>query len=195
MNKNVTALILIVLGIGIYFTYTSNQIYGTDIPLSAANDQYLKAINNAQSLETVRESVQAANNKISSDNIFKLDKMIPSTVDNIHLIVDLSALANRDGVTIKNIKADIVDTGKTAGQQNGSAVSGSATTSSLLPSMSLGSIKLSFTVTTGYGRFVGFLKDLERDLRITDVTKIVVKSSDSGAYDFNVEANAYWLKQ
>ncbi|MEI6396658.1 MAG: hypothetical protein WCO48_01115 [Candidatus Taylorbacteria bacterium] len=194
MNKNITALILIVLGIGIYFTYTQSQIYDTDLVLLSTNDQYVKAISNAQSLETVRGSVQAANNKISTNDLARLDKMIPSSVDNIHLIVDLSALANRDGVTIKNIKADIVDTGKAASQQN-NATANSATTSALLPNMLLGNIKLSFTITSGYGRFVSFLQDIERDLRIIDVTKIVVKASDTGAYDFNVEANAYWLQQ
>ncbi len=191
MNRNITAIILIAIAVGIYFTYTQGQI-DTDKLVMALNDQYKTAITNAQSLKSVRDSVQKDYNKISLEDRARLDRMIPSSVDNIHLIVDISKLANKNGFALRNIKADIIQSSNQSGVQNNIATQGS--NQALLPDMSLANVKLSFDATVSYDRFIGFVQDLEKSLRIMDVTKLSIKATDSGIYDFNVEVNTYWLK-
>ena len=195
MNRNITAIILIAIAIGIYFTYTQGQIYNVDYPLADINQQYVNAIKNANSLKTVREATRKDYNNISLDDRLKLDKMIPSSVDNIHLIVDISRLANDNGFALRNLKADVVQSNTSPNQQNTINVMGSSSQSSLLPDMSLAIIRLSFDTTASYDKFIGFMQALEKNLRIMDVTKLSIKASDTGIYDFSVEVNTYWLKQ
>lgn len=192
MNRNITAIILIAIAVGIYFTYTQGQI-DTDKAILAINDQYKSAITNAQSLKTIRDSVQKDYNKISLEDRARLDKMIPSSVNNIHLIVDISRLANKNGFAVRNIKADMVQSNTPAGQQN-SVVTGTSS-QALLPNMSLANVRLSFDATVSYDKFLTFMQDLEKSLRIMDVTKLTVRATDTGIYDFSVEVNTYWLKQ
>jgi hypothetical protein len=66
------------------------------------------------------------------------------------------------------------------------------------------SVTVSFTVTATYDTFLKILRDLEKSLRIIDVTRISFNLADptaagganrGGAYDFNVEVKTYWLRQ
>ena len=197
MNRNITALILVVLGIGIYFTYTQNQIYGDNgiTSISAVNDQYSTAIGNAEALKAVRDNVQKDFNKISADDQARLNTMLPSSVDNIHLIVDISKLSLRRGFPLKNLKAEVVQANgstpiMTAGMNQGSA----STSVALLPTMTLSNVKLTFDATASYQTFISFMQDLESSLRIMDVTHLSIKANDTGSYDYSVEINTYWLK-
>ena len=194
MNRNITALLLVAIAIAIYFTYTQGQL-DKDYAINADNGEYTTAISNANTLTTVRASVEKSFNNISADESAQLDKMIPSSADNIHLIVDISKLASESyGFALRNIKADIVQGSDTT---NGStaAVSASSGSKALLTNSSLSKIKLTFDTTAEYGRFISFMQALEKSLRIMDVTKLSVKANDTGIYDFSVEITTYWLKQ
>lgn len=194
MNRNVTAIILIVLGIGIYFTFTQGQI---DLAQSAMTDnkQYTDAIENAKKVVTVREQVEKDMNKISSVDRDRLEKMIPSSVNNIHLIVDMDDLANvGHHFALTNVRAEIVgDTTASTGAPTPVPMQKSIGTP-LLTSSSLSTVKITFSAKTTYTQFMDFLKDLETDLRIMDVSKLSVKASDTGVYEFQVELRTYWLK-
>ncbi len=192
MNRNISALILVVLAIAIYFTYTQGQI-DTNAAISAQNDQYAIAIKNSQTLTGVRDSIQTQYNDISLGERNSLDRMIPSSVDNIHLIVDVSRLANRTGFALRNIKADVVQAPSSV---TAPAASASNANPSLLPNVDvlLGSVKLSFEATASYTKFISFMQAFESSLRVMDVTKLNVKANDTGTYDFSVELNAYWVK-
>jgi Tfp pilus assembly protein PilO len=191
MNRNITALILIVLGVGIYFTVTQNLI-DADKEILAVNDAYTSAIKNAQSLIATREKVQKEYNNISLEDRVRLDKMIPSSVDNIHLIVDISKLGIAKGFALKNLKADLVDNNINNGPTMAAPVGTNSTT---LPTLTLSNIKVSFNVIAPYNGFIDLMRDLESSLRIMDITRLSVKATDNGIYDFNVEMNTYWLRQ
>ncbi len=190
MNRNFTALILVAIAIAIYFTYTQGTM-NDNTTISDTNNQYLVAINNSKSLSSVRDTVQTQYNNISLEDRDRLDKILPTSVDNIHLIVDVSKLANQYGFALRNIKATVAQDVQSSGvQQN-------VTSSSSLPniSLALSTVNLSFDTTAPYDKFISFLQALERSLRIMDVTKLSVKANDTGAYDFNVSITTYWLKQ
>ncbi len=192
MNRNITALILIVIAVAIYFTYTQGQI-DTDKSIIAVNDQYTTAIANSMTLRSIRDSVQKDYNNISLDERNRLDSMIPSSIDNIHLIVDVTKLANRSGFALKNIRADVIS--DTASGAPSTLVTASSSQLNLLPTMSLAKVKLTFDATAQYDKFISFMQDLEKSLRVMDITKLSMKANDSGVYDFSVEVNTYWLKQ
>jgi Tfp pilus assembly protein PilO len=195
MNRNITATILIVLAIGIYFTVTQGIIAEAG-SVKAVNDQYISAIANAQKLISVRDQVLKDYNSISQDDRDRLDKIVPNTVDNIRLIIDLNSVALRHGFSLKNIKA----TASSAQGRNPSATSQSAAASAsqsgtVIATPTLDTVAISFSVTAPYLQFISLLQDLEANLRIMDLTNLTVTANDTGTYDFNVELKTYWLRQ
>ncbi len=175
MNKNFTAIILVVLAVGIYLTFTKDKIEELKA-IRVVNAEYQEAIDNASRLIKVRDDVLAAYNNISDKNKDRLNKIVPDNVDNVRLIIDVKDdIAANHGLSLKNIKT-----------------SSPTDTSS---ESKYGIVTLSFSVTSGYQQFVDFVKDMEASLRIMDISKLTVTTNDIGTYDFGVEIKTYWLKQ
>lgn len=191
MNKNFTAIILVVLAVGIYFTFTKDKIEELKA-IRVVNAEYQEAIDNASRLIKVRDDVLAAYNNISDTDKDRLNKIVPDNVDNVRLIIDVKDdIAANHGLFLKNIKTSSPDMQSTA--QN---VPPAAGTNADPASVSkYGMVTLSFSVTSGYQQFVDFVKDMEASLRIMDISKLTVATNDTGTYDFGVEIKTYWLKQ
>jgi Tfp pilus assembly protein PilO len=191
MNKNLTPLILIVLAVGIYFTFTRVKIDELQ-SIRQVNAQYEQALKNSEKLVKVRDSVRDNYNKISQDDQERLEKILPDNVDNVRLIIDVSGVAARHGIVMKNVKTTtpkdasepVVDSGI------GQDMSGQTQTQG-----SYSTVTLSFDVSSNYQNFLNFLKDIEASLRIIEVSKITIKSTETGVYDYNVEIKTFWLKQ
>lgn len=200
MNKNVTPLILIVLAIGIYFTFTRVKIDEL-ASVRVVNAQYKDAIKNSEELVKVRDSVLDDYNKISPQDRKRLDKLIPNNVDNVRLIIDIGGIANKHGLTIKNVRtsAGKDSAGSSgAGQQSSSGPSSNPQLPGEFVSDSSGgynTVTFSFDTSASYQTFLLFLKDLEVSLRILEISKISLKANDTGIYDYGVELKTFWLKQ
>ncbi len=193
MNKNFTALILIVLAIGIYFTFTQAKMAEIR-EIRVVNAQYSEAIDNSVKLIKVRDSVLQAYNEISVEDKEKLNKLVPDNVDNVRLIIDLKDdIAARHGLSLKNIKTSSPEvqpqTSKTINTKvdAGEQVAGSGA--------KYGVVTVSFSVTSSYDTFLAFLRELEGSLRIMDISKLTVTAGEGGVYDFSIELKTYWLKQ
>ncbi len=188
MNKNITPLILIVLAVGIYFTYTSKKLDEMKT-IKQVNVSYEQAIANSEKLIKVREDVLKQYNNISPENRMRLDKMLPNNVDNVRLIIDTNGIATRHGLSLKNIKTsatNINDPSKANATQKQNSVS--------VPN-SYDTVSVSFNLTASYQTFLEFIRDLQASLRIFDISKITLTANDSGNYDYGVEFKTYWLKQ
>lgn len=189
MSKNLTPIILIVLAIGVYFTYTTKKIDELKV-IKLVNAGYEQAIANSEKLIKVRDNVLKSYNNISPEDRERLDKMLPNNIDNVRLIIDTNGVASRHGLFLKGIKTSatvISDASKTTiSPQNQNNVS--------IP-RGYDTVTVSFTVTTNYQSFLNFIKDLQASLRIMDINKITLKVNENGTYDFGVEFKTYWLKQ
>lgn len=197
MNRNITAIILIVLAIGTYMTFTRAKLAEVN-EVRAVNDQYLSAIVNADKLIKVRDSVLKDYNALSDEDRVRLDKMLPDTVDNIRLIIDLNSVAMRHGFSLRNISAAASNPGKPASNvpQAQDSGRGAGGTGSTIPTPVLDTVRVSFSVTAPYQQFIDLLRDLEANLRIMDVTHLTVSAGQTGGmYDFGVEIKTYWLRQ
>jgi Tfp pilus assembly protein PilO len=196
MNRNITATILIVLAIGLYMTVTRSQVAVVQ-GIRAQNLEYTTAISNAERLIKVRDRVLKDYNNIREEDRQRLDKMIPNTVDNIRLIIDMNSIGLKHGFSLRNIKANA-----SKGEKTNVAVSSPAqrsttrsSNSSSIPTPTLDTVSVSFSVTATYQQFINFMRDLESNLRIMDLTKLTLTANDNGMYDFGVELRTYWLRQ
>lgn len=192
MNKNITATILLVLAVGVYLTWTRDK-WAEVKAIQAVNAQYSEAIDNANRLIRVRDEVLAKYNAITAVDQDRLDKMLPNTVDNIRLIIDLNSVAGRRGINLSNIKA--------SASSEASAMNEAGTASFVsdepgsIPTPVLDTVNISFGVSAPYREFVAFMRDLEANLRIMDLTHLSVAAGEGGTYDFGVELKTYWLRQ
>lgn len=190
MNRNTTAIILLILAVGIYFTFTSGKIDELKAVL-AINKEYQDAIDNSVKLIKVRDDVLKAYNSISEVDKDHLNKMVPDNVDNVRLIIDVKDdIAAKHGLSIKNIKTTSPIAPPTGASSNNSSANPSSGDSS-----KYGVVTLSFGVTTTYDQFIAFLQDLESSLRILDISKLTLTTNDLGTYDFTVELKTYWVKK
>jgi len=193
MNRNITAIILIALAAGIYFTVTQSM-WADASAVKTVNDQYVSAIANAARLVSVRDKVLQDYNNVSQNDRDRLDKMLPSTVDNIRLIIDLNNVAVQHGLSLKGIKAAANTPADTAANPI-APTSNAGTGPGAIIAPTLDTVDVTFSVTAPYQQFVAFLQDLEADLRIMDIKHLSVAVADDGAYTFNVDMNTYWLRQ
>lgn len=189
MNKNVTAIILIVLAIGVYLTFTQARLDETKA-IQEVNKQYLSAIANADQLIKVRDRVMEQYNNISAEDRDRLDKALPNSVDNIRLIIDLNSIAANHGFSLRNIRA----AASSASTGSGTIVTQRSSASGI-SNPTLDTVTVSFSVTAPYQQFVEFMRSLEANLRIMDLTKLTVAANTGGTYDFSVELQTYWLRQ
>lgn len=201
MNRSITATILIIIAVGIYFTVTEDMLAGVK-DVQAVNDNYVSAINNAEKLIKVRDNVLKDYSNISQENRARLDKMLPTNVDNIRLIIDLNSIATRSGFSLKGIKAvvagqDVKGSSKSTVSQSTDIGGGAVdpnTAMTTIPVPALDTVTVSFSVSATYSQFIGLMQELEANLRIMDITRYTTTANDNGVYDWNVELKTYWLK-
>lgn len=187
MNRNITPIILIILSVGIYFTFTKGQIDKLKEEM-AVNASYQTAIDNAKRLISVRDKMNKVYSSIGEDDKDRLNKLVPDNIDNVRLIIDVNNIALRHGFTLKGVQTTPLDGSKTSSSDR--SVAGAVPSNNQYNTMAL-----TFNVTGRYQDFLNFLRDLERSLRILDTTKITLTANESGTYDYGVELRTYWLKQ
>ncbi len=183
MNRNLIAGILIIISVGIFFTVTDSK-YQKVKAIRAQNDQYLEAIEKSKELLKKRDTLAEAYSSIPAQDIERLNRMIPDSIDSVRLIIDMNAIGARLGLTMKNIR--IGDVAKTVAPEY---------TPKAGTQQKPDSVNISFSVTTTYDKFLELLKELEKSLRILEISKFNFTANDQGTYDYTVELTTYWLRQ
>jgi hypothetical protein len=185
-------IILIISSFAVFFGYVdpnykgpanqSTTSYQQDgvVFLKSELAQYDSVLNSSTQIVSPRDALVAKKNTISDADEARLETLLPSNIDNIRLIIEISDIAQA-----RNLKAENISVGNMT----------QSTSNTIGQNSSLyGTLSLTFTVTATYNDFLNLLQDLENNLRLLDVTNISFHSTDSGFYDFTVTFNTYWLK-
>ena len=201
MNRNIIATLMLVLAIGIYLTVTKDVLDQASVE-QGVNDQYTSAIAKAEDLLKRRDDISKQFNSVSEDQKAKLDKMIPNTVDNIRLVIDMDNIADKHSLVLSGIRAnvstDAVSTAapSTAPQGPGPVSNPGLNVGGPIPAAqpTLQAVTITFGVTATYDQFISLMKDLESNLRIMDLTHLSLSSSENGKYTYSVTLQTYWFK-
>lgn len=186
MNRSITAIVLVVIAIGLYFTVTKTVLSDAS-KVNESNKEYEKALQNVNILLQKSDELNDKYKRLSEEQRERLEKMVPQKVDNIRLIIDLNDIAYKFGFVLKGIQAN------TASANTNIQVSPSQP--GMISTPTLETVTVTFGVTAPYQQFINFMQELERSLRIFDVTGLSVTSADSGIYEWKVELKTYWLKK
>jgi Tfp pilus assembly protein PilO len=184
----ITPLILIIISIGTFFAYIDPNYRGQNlsngdksiVDLQKEDAEYQKALNDSSAIRDKREKLQDKKSKFSESDLLKLEKLLPDNIDNIKLIIDMNNIAQKHNLELKGAKLDTAaktDTNKLGADNN-----------------KYGTVGISFSVTSSYDNFQNFLSDLEKSLRLVEITELSVTGNSTGLYEFSVGLKTYWLK-
>lgn len=182
--KSFYPLVLISVAIALFFAFT-DPLYKQVQAFKSQESEYNDVLSKSRDLLTKRKNLQDKFNSFAPGDVEKLRKLLPDTVDNVRLIIDIDEIAKRYGLTIKNVRLD--DTKAKGGSKD-------AANTITAGEAKYGTIPMGFSVNADYDTFLSFLQDLEGSLRIVDVVNIGLKPSATGVYSFDVSLKTYWLK-
>jgi len=177
--KNLIPLFFILVSIGVFVFFVDPQ-YKQIKEVNKTIEENKKLIDVAQELRKERDTLKDKYNNIGESDRAKLQKILPDTVDNVRLILDINNIAKDFGIAITNI-----------GVQENSQKDGKLTDNS---GGDYGTIGITFSVSAQYDVFKLFMQKLENSMRLVDIQSFSVSANDGLFYSFNVSMNTYWLK-
>lgn len=177
-------------------TYTEIKSLQTKI------ESYNTALSNSKSLENQRDKLASKYNSIDTQNLDKLTTLLPDSVDNIRLILEIEKIATPYGMALKDVKYNPIVADPTVNSANKKLLKNTAT------KKDYGSWDLEFSTSGTYDDFISFSKDLEKNLRIVDISSVdfsadnnsssgtgmLLATNSSSIYKFNFKIRTYWLK-
>ena len=178
--KNTTALILLLISIGLFYTVISPH-YATVQTLSAQSSKYKDILASVSALTATRDDLSVKLANMPATEVAKLEKILPDNVDTVNLAMTFDSIASRYGISIKSVRTveAKTDTGT------------SIVAASPVP---YEKVTVSFSFVSTYDNFRKFMSDIEQSLRIIDVKSVSFQSTDSGIYEYQVSVDTYWLK-
>lgn len=162
---------------------------------------YSTALNNSNELQKTRDSLVDVYKGIKKEDRDRLAHLLPSTIGNIELILEIEKIASLRGMPIEDIRFEArkLENKDQANTQTDTIVVAESDPSEYLP---YGIFPMEFVVEGRYDTFIEFLKDLEQNLRLVDIKSISfsvpVSTSggnvDSSVYKYSLKVETYWLK-
>ena len=203
MMRYIVSTILIGASVALFFTIT--QPFFNDISsLKAKVTGYNLALANFQDFEKERESLSNKYNSIDPNNLTRLNNFLPDNIDNIRLILEIGDIAQPYGMLLKDVQYDATNKKKTTTDAVG--IAGGVTANANQTNPDYGVWVLKFSTTGTYSNFLNFIKALENNLRIVDVSSIDFDSSNTTnrfgglstssqeSYKYSFSIKTYWLK-
>lgn len=171
------------MAVGLFFTYISPTYHNKIIPLKQEIKQSDAALAAAADFKEKEAQLATQRAAIPAEGIARLISYLPDGVDNVQLVLDLTALAGRSGIALSNFNIKENREVSASSQEDILANSGKTTES----------LDLSVTATGTYAAFRTFLFGIEHSLRPLDITEINVTDSKTGVYSYDITFRIYWL--
>ena len=198
--KNITSIIVIICAVGVFFFFTDRE-YKEVKQLQTEIEANKKIIELANKLDTKKVELNDKFNQISREEKEELEKLLPDTVDNVRLIIDMNNIAEKFGIIIRDISINTNESSTggskktTTGQKSNFDNITEENSIKYVDTSKIGVISFSFSVSAKYEVFLDFLKQLEETLRLVDIRNIEVSRGTTDVlYNYRVTLDTYWLK-
>jgi Tfp pilus assembly protein PilO len=197
MFRFIIPILLITTSIAGFLLFT-NPMYHEINVLRDQVASYNEALSNSKALENERDKLTKKYNAINPEDLVKIKKFLPDNVDNIRLILEIEKVAMPYGMVLRDVKYD------TTKKEDASMETGAVQPieSTQEANKEYGTWNLEFSTQGNYNNFINFVQDLEKNLRIVDVSSVEF-SSEVGAglnpslaesYKYSFTIKTYWLK-
>jgi len=195
MFKFILPIIFVGVAITGFFILT-NPLYREILEEKKQIASYGEALNNSKALEAERDKLTQKYNSFNPEDISRLQKLLPDSVDNIRLILEIEKLASPYGMVLKDVKYNVL--AKDAALLQAAVIKGGKN----LLGKNYSVWDLEFSAQGTYNNFLSFVKDLENNLRIVDIHSVQFSSAGNTglnpsvpvAYKYSFKIKTYWLK-
>ena len=181
--KNIIPIIVTLISIAAFVLVVQPQ-YAAIKEMQVQGTELEDVLDNARKLQALRDDLLERRQAITSSDIRRLEKLIPESADNVKLILEFEQIANRYNLSIEAASA--------TKEEDGQAVQ-----TFDVETKDYGIITLDFTINGGYDEMISFLKDVEKNLRITDIRSLTITPPGgdlSAQYSYAITVDTYWLK-
>ncbi|MDP2650118.1 MAG: hypothetical protein Q8P16_00970, partial [bacterium] len=162
MTKSILAILFLGASV-LVFVFYIRPTYDTVQENRAKAEEFDRALEKTREIQELKSSLLNRYNLFVTENLDRLQKMLPDHVDNVRLVLDMDGIASAYGIRIQNVIVQRPGQAESQNQQGGT----------ILVSASQGrpyqSLTLQFEVVATYDEFVRLVRDLEASLRIVDV--------------------------
>jgi len=196
MTRTIIILVLILSSIGIFMKYISPKYDEVNV-LKSKIARIEQALSKTRTIRRKRSALSEQAKNFSEENTARLNKLLPTHVDNVRLILDLDGIASQYGIRIKNVqvkkKEDL--------QKGDDSIIGSGG----IDQRSYQSLIIQFDIVSTYPEFIAFIKDVEKSLRIVDIVALTMNPKAKNTanaidgvvtepeYKFTLALRTYWL--
>jgi Tfp pilus assembly protein PilO len=203
MFRFLSPIILVGIAVAGFFMFTK-PFYTEVSDLRSQVSAYNEALDNSKSLESERDKLTQKYNSLDKNSLLRLERMLPDSVDNIKLILELEKLAIPYGMVLKDVKYDTTSE-KDIANANGTAVAAKNSKNSAVQqdNKDYGTWELEFSTQGSYFDFLNFVKDIEKNLRIVDIASVqfasvggtgLATNQPANNYKYTFKIRTYWLK-
>ncbi|HEY4522845.1 MAG TPA: hypothetical protein VJK73_00525 [Candidatus Paceibacterota bacterium] len=183
MTSRLLPFLALVAAVGIFFAYVNPLWNGAIAQAKAAIAEDDRALASAAQYVKRQNELAAQASAIDPVALARLETYLPDSVDNVGLVLDLHALADRSGLSLESVDV--------AGGSSGASASLAAGTAAADP---VGTIDLTLAATGTYEDLNTFLAGVELSARLLDMRELSVAGSDTGVYDYTMTLRLYWLR-
>ena len=181
--KNIIPIIVTLVSVATFVLVVQPQ-YAEVQELQAKGEELDDVLDNARTLRALRDNLLEKEQSLQAVDIARLEKLIPDSADNVRLILEFEQIAGRRNLEIAAAAADKEEEDD------------SQNTSFDVETNDYGVVTLDFTIEGDYQDFILFLKDIEKNLRITDIKAVSISPNGDSttSFSFDISVDTYWLK-
>lgn len=180
-------LVILATAVGIFFL-GADPLYEDISVLQARIGKLDEALASSKETLALRDALLEKYDAISEENLDRLERILPVTVDNVRLVLEISRLSTENSLVLKEVQT-------ISPKELGRVKSSGLQSDDLRLYDTIG---VKFTLVGTYDSFRKFLSEFEKNVRISDMTRLSFNSVGLGSNDVNeyhVLVETYWLKQ
>ncbi len=106
MFKGIISIVFLAAAIATFFGLTK-PLYIEIKDLNAQKSSFEEALSTSKQIQETRDNLLFQYNKISQENIDRLNKVLPAQAGSMKFILEMESIVQKNGITLKNI--DIKD--------------------------------------------------------------------------------------
>jgi len=182
MFKGIASIIFLAAAIATFFGLTK-PLYNEIKDLKAQKSSFEEALSNSKQIQETRDILLSQYNKVPQESIDRLNKILPTNAGSMKFILEMESIVQKNGMTLKSIDIKEKEERKTSEKVNFGDENKSWETA-----------PFSLRLSGSYKSFYSFLKDIEKNLRLTDITTLSFSAGEADFYEFNVGGEFYWKK-
>ncbi len=187
MIRTITPIFSIIIALVVFFFYAKPMFAEIKL-IQGEAEQYEEAAGKAVELNQTLASLINKKRSYSADDLERLDALVPTTLDEVKVLTDLSEIAKSHNMLFGNIKvanAEVADSTL--------VTEGDGASTQSLSYNDFTNTTIDFSLIGTYDQFKSFLADVEKSLVLLEVTNINFESGEGQLQQYTLAVQIYSL--